>query len=226
MRLTIDVLYSDDSVIVVAKPGGIHVHRTYLSTHDRVFMLQEVRNLVGAHVYPVHRLDRAASGVLVFARSAEDAALWQESLACEETEKCYLAMVRGICPEAWCMERPLTSDGGVRRPARTTFTRLETLDRFSLVQARIHTGRRHQIRRHLAHCAHQIIGDTTYGKGRINRRLRDEFGLPRLFLHASSLSLRHPHGGARIRIDCPLATDLREFLERLGGLPAETLARL
>ena len=224
--MAIEILYRDETAVAVHKPGGMLVHRTREAVDADEWLLQLVRREVGKRVYPVHRLDRAASGVILFALSSDDTRRWQEALKAPETAKTYVAVVRGTCPEGWCMDRPLTSDRGVPREARTSFERIATFEGLSLVRVRLHTGRRHQIRRHLAHSAHQIVGDSTYGKGRINRYLREERGLPRMFLHASSLEVDHPATGERIRIDCPLSEDLRRFLAGFDGLDPAVLAKL
>jgi len=222
----VEILYRDATTVVVAKPGGMLVHRTHEADGDGPFLLQAVRDLVGEKVFPVHRLDRPTSGLVLFALSPEATRAWQESLARQDSEKRYVAMVRGLAPDGWSSLRSLTSDRGVRREARTTFETLVRFGGFTLVSARLHTGRRHQIRRHLAHCAHQIVGDSSYGKGGINRYLREEHGLPRLFLHARSLAAIHPETGGTLRVDCPLPADLREFLERMPDFPDERLREL
>lgn len=221
----IEVLHADDDLVVVNKPGGLIVHRSRESA-DRVFLLQVLRDQLGRHLYPVHRLDRAASGCLAFALSSEAARRLQECLGREDARKEYITLVRGSAPERGETDRPLTSGGGVRQAARTTFERLAEFSGLSLLRVMIHTGRRHQIRRHLAHLRHQILGDTTYGKGRINRYFREEYGLPRLFLHASRLDARHPTGRQWLRVRAPLSAELREFLARLPDVPSGLIETL
>lgn len=208
------VLYADDSIVAVSKPSGLLVHRTRQSTDD-VFLLQMLRDQLDTYLFPVHRLDRATSGVIVFALTSDDAHLLQQRLGRPETIKQYLALVRGSTPEEFSSDRPLTGDNGTKQEARTDFERLGEFYRCSLVRARLHTGRRHQIRRHLAHLAHHVIGDTSYGKGRINRALREEYGLPRMFLHARRLQVPHPRSDKLLTIEDPLAPDLADFLLRL-----------
>ncbi|HVR75885.1 MAG TPA: pseudouridine synthase [Planctomycetota bacterium] len=223
--LEIPILHLDESFVAVSKPGGLLVHRTGES-RDTVFLLQELGARLGRFLYPVHRLDRAASGVIALAFSGDDARLLQAALAAEETRKEYLVLARGSTPEAWEVDRPLTSDAGVPRPSRTSFLRLAEMSGLSLLRAVIFTGRRHQIRRHLAGCAHQVLGDTTYGKGRINRSFRESYGLPRLFLHAARLEVPHPRTGAMVTIAARLPQDLRAFLERLPDCPRELVDTL
>lgn len=211
------VLYQDEHLVAVSKPSGLLVHRSRESA-DRVFLLQELSRQVDRILYPVHRLDRAASGVIVFGSTSADARWLQAALADEAAVKEYLVLVRGTPAAEGSSERPLTDDQGVRREARTTFTCVEELGRFTLLRVRIHTGRRHQIRRHLAHLAHQVVGDTTYGKGRINQELRDRHALRRLFLHATRLVLQHGPKGSRLEIVDPLPQELERVL---AGLRAE-----
>jgi tRNA pseudouridine65 synthase len=207
------ILHADDDLVVVDKPGGVLVHRSR-EAPDRRVVLQTLRDRLGRRVYPVHRLDRAASGVLAFALSPEVAAELHMAMRRPSAEKDYLAFVRGEIEESGETDRPLTSDIGVKRDARSRWWRLEIVRGFSLVRVRIATGRRHQIRRHMSHLAHQIVGDSTYGKGRINRWLREEYGLPRLFLHAERLAIEHPVSGEKLEVRAALAGDLAGFLER------------
>jgi len=221
----LQLLYRDESLVAAHKPGGLICHRSSESA-DRRFLLQEVRNLVGTHVYPVQRLDRAASGVIVFGLSSEDAKLLQESLGEPDAKKEYLALVRGSAPPSWVCAHPLADDAGTPRSAHTAFQKLAEFSRLSLLSVRISTGRRHQIRRHLARSAHQILGDTTYGKGGINRFFRASYGLPRLFLHSWQVGFRHPRGGKFVEIRAPLAEDLRAFLRRLPDAPRDLIDAL
>jgi tRNA pseudouridine65 synthase len=219
------ILHLEDAFVAASKPGGLIVHRTREST-DRVFLLQELSAQVGRFLYPVHRLDRAASGVILFAFSSEAARLLQAALGAEDARKEYLTLVRGSTPERWESDLPLKNEKGVPQAARTSFERLAEFSRLSLVRARIFTGRRHQIRRHLARAAHQVLGDSTYGKGRINQFFRETYGLPRLFLHAATVEITHPWQGGRLVIRAPLAEDLRAFLLRLPDCPVDLVAGL
>jgi tRNA pseudouridine65 synthase len=213
----------DDDLVVVAKPAGITVHRDAWSHHGERVVLQTVAMQVDRHLYPVHRLDRNTSGVLCFALSSAMARELHANLAAETARKEYLVLCRGETPESFVSDRPLTAANGERRPARTEFERLATFSRCSLLRARIRTGRRHQIRRHLGHLAHQIIGDSSYGKGRINAFFRETYGLPRMFVHAERLVVAHPRTGAMIEVGAELPEDLRGFLARLPDCPPELL---
>lgn len=212
-----EVLYRDEALVVVSKPSGILVHRTAMS-RDQVFLLQQVRDQINQILYPIHRLDRPTSGALVFGLSGDDARLVHDDLKEPTSLKEYLVLVRGETPERWVSERPVKG-----KEARTEFERVATFSRCSLVEARLQTGRRHQVRKQLAHAAHQVLGDTSYGKGKINRFFRETYQLPRLFLHAHRLRFTHPRSGEPLEIQAPLAPDLRAFLRRLPDVPRELL---
>ena len=176
-----------------------------------------VRDLVGRHVHPVHRLDRATSGVLVMALSPDAAralsAAWEAGV-----RKRYVALVRGLAPEEGVVDHPVPrTEGGPRVPAVTWFRRLAALEGpYSVVEAEPRTGRLHQIRRHMKHLSHPLIGDVNYGKGEHNRLFRERWGLRRLALHASAMVFPHPRTGAEVFVVAPPPDDLAGPLERLG----------
>lgn len=220
----IPVLYEDDHMIVVSKPGGLLVHRSR-EARDKRFLLQMLRDQMGGSwLYPAHRLDRACSGIVVFAKSSLDAKLVQDSLGAPNARKYYLAVVRGKMPRRLDMDRPLTNhETGKKQEARTSFERIRLMKiddthYASLVRARLYTGRRHQIRRHLAHAGNFILGDTTYGKGHINRVYRERYAMPRLCLHACQLKMAHPVSAEPMNFTDSLPEDLRDFLVLLPGL--------
>jgi len=211
----LEILYRDDDVVAVDKPSGMPVHRGWAT--DGVPALQVVRDQVGRHVYPVHRLDRATSGVLLFALSGELAHAVQTQIEAHEIEKRYVALCRGNDPALGRVDHALAKeDGGEPRPAVTDFKLLGQFERYGLYEARPVTGRLHQIRRHLKHASHPIIGDTRYGKGEHNRIFRERFGFHRLALHASDLRLRHPRTGEPLHLHAPLAPDFAALLRQLG----------
>ena len=211
----LEILYRDDALVAVDKPSGMPVHRGW--ARDGVPALQALRDQLGRHVYPVHRLDRGTSGVLLFALSSEAARAVQVQLEAREVEKRYLALCRGNDPALVRVDHPLArEDGGEPRPAMTDFELLGRFERYGLYQARPLTGRRHQIRRHLKHASHPIIGDTKYGKGEHNRIFRERFGFHRLALHASEVRLRHPVSGDPLHVQAPPSSDLARLLGQLG----------
>src|SRR5512140_2461029 len=199
------VLRRDAQVVVVDKPAGLAVHRGWAPERD-VAMVR-VRDALGLRVFPVHRLDRGTSGVLVFALSAESATLLGEAFAGAQVHKRYLALVRGVPAETLVIDHPLPPGEdrtATRVPARTTIVRREVFGRYSLVEAYPETGRLHQIRRHLKHVSCPIIGDVNYGKGEHNRRFRERYGLHRMFLHAWSVTFPHPTTGVAVPVCAPL----------------------
>jgi tRNA pseudouridine65 synthase len=211
------LLYCDDRLAAVGKPAGLAVHRG--AARERTVALTLVRDRLGRHVYPVHRLDRATSGVLLFALDPEAARSLQEQFEAGAVGKRYLALVRGITPEEGVIDHPIPRDeDGPRVPALTEYRRLATFERYSLIEARPRTGRRHQIRRHLKHISHPLIGDVRYGKGDHNRLFRERFGLHRLALHALDITFAHPDDGRRLRLAAPVPEDLAGPLRAMGLL--------
>ncbi|MDC0723226.1 RluA family pseudouridine synthase [Nannocystis bainbridge] len=209
------ILYRDDRLLIVAKPAGLVVHRGWAD--DEVALLDLAREAVGAYVYPVHRLDRGASGALAFALDSATARAMQEVWTSGQVEKRYLALVRGNPPAAVTIDHPIPrAEDGPRVPAVTEVTTLARAGRYALVEARPLTGRLHQIRRHLKHISCPLIGDVRYGKGEHNRWFREHHDLHRLALHAWSLALPHPHTGARVAVKAPLPADLAGALAGLG----------
>ena len=220
---TIDLLFVDQHIVVANKPCGLLVHRGWDNDDD--VALFRVRDAVGAYVYPVHRLDRGTSGALLFARSAEIAAVLGAQLGTGRLERRYLALVRGRPPSAGVIDHPIAKDetkGAARVPAVTRFRVVaqSVVDRCSLVEAIPRTGRLHQVRRHLRHINHPLVGDVNYGSGDINRHYRAKYNLRRLALHAHLLALHHPVSGERIVVRAPMADDLALALAALG-LPTQ-----
>ena len=201
------IVHRDARCVVVDKPSGVATHRGWdggAGAPDP--LLQRVRDLVGCYVHPVHRLDRGASGLVLFALDADAARAF--SLAWPGADKRYLAITRGHPPEHLIIDHPIPRAPGEQRvPATTEIWRRATFGRYALVEARLHTGRLHQIRRHLKHISCPLIGDVRYGKGEHNRIFRADHALHRLALHATSLTVAHPDGGS-LAVTSPLPGDL------------------
>jgi tRNA pseudouridine65 synthase len=210
------ILLRDEHLVVADKPAGLAVHRGWAPERD--VAMTRVRDAIGAHVYPVHRLDRGTSGVLVFALSSELASAFSQLFASGAVEKTYLALVRSVPPEQGVIDHPLPPGEDrdqPRVPARTVFVRREVFGRYSLVEAQPETGRLHQIRRHLKHIGCPIIGDVRYGKGEHNRFFREHHDLHRMFLHALRIRFPHPVTGTLLTIEAPLPAELATTLARL-----------
>lgn len=211
------ILWQDEHLVAVYKPAGWLVHRTGLDAHETRFVMQTLRDQLGRHVWPVHRLDKGTCGVLLMALDKQAAQALAASFAAHETRKEYRALVRGWLPEIVEVDHPLKPDDAPEdAPVQEAHTRLRCLarlswpesydgrhpeTRISLVEALPTTGRRHQIRRHLKHVAHPIIGDATHGKGPLNRWWAERLGQQRLWLHARALEIAHPVSGQPLRFE-------------------------
>ncbi|MBS7350799.1 MAG: pseudouridine synthase [Comamonas sp.] len=210
------LVYQDADLAVVYKPAGWLVHRSSLARHETRITLQRLRDQLGQHVWPVHRLDQGTCGLLVFALNAWTCQQLAQDFAAQQVGKQYLALVRGWLAQSLEVTHPLRpQDGAPSAPAQSAHTSLHplaTLDwphafdarhpstRISLVLAQPHTGRQHQIRRHLKHVAHPILGDSTHGKGALNRWWAQHLGGQRLWLHAHALDFTHPRTGQRLHL--------------------------
>ncbi len=215
---SLQVLHRDEGLLVVNKPSGLAVHRGW--AQDGVVVLTAARALAGRHVFPVHRLDRGASGVLLLALDAGLARGLAAAFAAARVAKRYLALVRGIPPAEGIIDHPIPrTPGGARVPAVTSYRRLGSFERYAWLEVVPATGRLHQIRRHLKHISHPLIGDVRYGKGEHNRLFRERFGLHRLALHAAGLGLDDPRTGEPLSFLAPLPADLAGPLAAMGLLP-------
>jgi tRNA pseudouridine65 synthase len=212
--VTLSLLYADESVLVVDKPSGAVVHPTR-GAEGALVVIAALAQQIGAPVFPVHRLDRQTSGVLLLAKSRDAARALCATLREGAAEKTYLGLCRGIIPAPVRVDHPVT-DEDKERPAVTDVAPVEHFcDRYTLFRAIIHTGRRHQIRYHLRHINHPLVVDVTYGNGALNRFFRTTFGLTRLFLHAESLRIQHPAKPNHLVIDAPLPEELTTVLAAL-----------
>jgi len=226
----LDILYQDDALIAVNKPAGLAVHRSKMVGNADTFLIDMLREQVGGTLYLAHRLDRATSGVLLIARSTEIAAALGEQFMGREVHKQYLTVVRGWPePDAGVVDYPLpgSRETGPRRDARTAYRRLDTVEvpialgrypqqRYALVLTEPHTGRFRQIRKHMAHLHHPVIGDCQHGRSDHNRLYKQYFGCYRMLLHAWRLRFRHPVDGRPMMLEAPLDAAFQALLERFG----------
>jgi tRNA pseudouridine65 synthase len=217
----IQILHQDARCVAVDKPSGVATHRGWSDDDDA--LLQQVRDQVNAYVYPIHRLDRSASGVALFALDKEAARAFSD--AWPQADKRYVAITRGHPPEHLVIDHAIPKAPGEERvPAVTEIWRTEVFGRYAVIEARPHTGRLHQIRRHLKHISCPLIGDVRYGKGEHNRLFRDRFGLHRLALHCVALTVPHPEGGL-LEVRCALAPDLASAIDQArAAFPVDVAA--
>ena len=238
MSEQLEIIYLDQQLVAINKPSGLLVHRSNIDRHETRFALQLLRNQLKQRVFPAHRLDKPTSGVLLFALDPDTARVLSDQFRYHRIEKSYLAVVRGWTDDAGKIDYPLV-DGPIKAAyaeqknsakSRDAVTNYQTLaraelsiatgryatSRYSLVDARPTTGRRHQLRRHFKHIFHPLIGDTTYGDTQHNRMFRDHFESNRLLLHARQLNFEHPADGRRISLVAPLDTAFQHLLSQLG----------
>jgi tRNA pseudouridine65 synthase len=223
-----EILYRDDALAVVDKPAGLMVHDSALARGETDFAADRLRELFGAPIHLIHRLDRATSGCLLFALQREVAGELGKQFMSRAVRKRYLAVCRGWPDEAFIVDHDL--DGGPgkpqKKPAITQFRRLATgelpepaagfpTSRYALLECEPETGRFRQIRRHLKHRSHQLIGDTSHGDGRRNMAFR-MLGIHRMLLHSMSLSFVHPVSGAPVEVRAPLDAEWQRTLALFG----------
>lgn len=232
------ILYQDNELVAIDKPSGLLVHKTYLARKEKHFAMQMLRDQLGQYVYPVHRLDRPTSGVLLFALSSEAARLMSDIFVGRQIQKGYLAITRGHLTGTDVLDYPLKEEldkvadkfadqDKEPQEAVTHWQGLATTElpfavgryptsRYSLVAMAPQTGRKHQLRRHMAHLRHPIVGDTTHGDGVHNRFFRDHFECNRLLLHAGQLTFPHPVTGELVDIHAPLDEQFSGLCEAMG----------
>ncbi|MFN4003888.1 MAG: pseudouridine synthase [Hylemonella sp.] len=224
----LEIVYRDEDLVAVNKPPGLLVHRSALDAAETVSAAQLLRQQLGGPVWPVHRLDKGTSGVLLFALHAAAASRLAAQFdpdAPQGARKTYVALVRGWPPAQGLIDHPLRRLPDDTRPGRTALQPAQTgyrtlqhyalplpygafpTTRCALVQLQPLSGRRHQLRRHMKHIAHPVIGDATHGKGALNRAVAALLGVQRLWLHAQELVLRHPRSGAELRLQAPPGPD-------------------
>lgn len=236
------IVYRDENIIAIHKPSGLLVHRSLIDRHETRFAVQLLRDQIGQRVYPAHRLDRGTSGVLLFALDPETARQLGMQFEAQTVGKRYLAVVRGHPQESGSIDHALSrlvddQEWQGERMAReaqaalTHYRRLATVElpvavdrypssRYALVELEPQTGRQHQLRRHMKHISHPIIGDATYGKGRHNRFFAEHFGVRRLLLACVELTLTHPMTGAPLKLEAPLEEDFARLIQTLGWAEA------
>ncbi|MES1965862.1 tRNA pseudouridine(65) synthase TruC [Psychrobacter sp. AH5] len=245
----IEILYEDEFLVAINKEAGLLVHRSWLDKGETRFAMQLTRDAVGCHVFPVHRLDKPTSGVLLFAKSSEVARRLGEAFTAQQVAKNYLAVVRGYMPEQGTIDHALSFKpdaiadkfASLDKPAQEAVTHWQSLaqielpvavstkhntSRYSLVRLTPETGRKHQLRRHMKHLFHPIVGDTSHGDGRHNRFFRSQYGCTRMLLHARTLALSHPVSGEPLLIEAGLDEQWLRILEAFGWVGSAEVSGL
>jgi len=224
--LPLEIIYKDDKIVAINKPHGLLVHRTKIATEREVFALQLLRDQLGQRVYPVHRIDRKTSGVLLFAldevNNSKTTALFRD----QQVEKTYLAIVRGFTDPEGTIDYALRKENGQLQESITHYKTLAQTEiavplgkfytsRYSLVEVKPETGRMHQIRKHLAHIHHPIIADRPHGCNKQNKLFKEKWGMDSMLLHAKEINFKHPVSQEVTHIKAKIST---EFERTLGFL--------
>ena len=232
----LSILYQDETLIAINKPPGLLVHRSPIDKKETRFAVQQLRDQIGRHVFPVHRLDRPTSGVLLFTYSGDTASQLGIQLMQKQVKKQYAAVVRGHMRGTGFIDYPLKyrydkfADKDKKRQlapqaAQSEYTAVRRYElpypsgryptsRFSLIMLSPLTGRKHQLRRHCAHVRHPILGDTTHGDGKQNKFLRETFTFENLALSCTQLGIFHPDSGKWTEITSPVHDAMQALLHR------------
>ncbi|MFA0116137.1 tRNA pseudouridine(65) synthase TruC [Vibrio breoganii] len=236
MCVMLEIIYQDEFIVAVNKPAGMLVHRSWLDKHETQFVMQTLRDQIGQHVFPLHRLDRPTSGVLVFALSSEVASQMMPMFAEHQMQKTYHAIVRGWIEEGDRLDYALKVEldkiadkfADKEKEAQQAITDYRPLakievpfstgrfptSRYCLMELQPLTGRKHQLRRHMKHLRHPIVGDTTHGDGKHNRLFKENLASDRLLLHASRLEFEHPFTGVQLVLEAKFDETWRQLIER------------
>ncbi|MGB1293832.1 MAG: pseudouridine synthase [Flavobacteriales bacterium] len=216
--MQLEILFQDEDLVIINKPHGLLVHRSAIARDVQEFALQILRDQIGQAVYPVHRLDRKTSGILVFALNKPMLKAMNVLFQENKPDKTYLAIVRGFTPNAFSIDKALPKENGTLQESLTHFHTLEHVEkpwktgnfetsRYSLIEAKPVTGRMHQIRRHLNHFRHPIIGDRPHGCNKQNKFFKNEFDLSTMYLHAFTLEFIHPTTEELMSIKAPFSPE-------------------
>lgn len=220
----LEIIYQDENLIAINKPHGLLVHQSPIARDATEFALQLLRDQVGKHVSPVHRLDRKTSGILLFAFDKESEIAMHQQFMNAETDKKYLAILRGFTPDQMEIDYPLAKENGTMQEALTSFRTIQRADvavafgkhptsRYSLVEATPKTGRMHQLRRHFSHILHPIIGDRTHGCNKQNKFFKEQWDMTTMLLHASELTFFHPATKEKIHLKAGLHDEFKRVMD-------------
>ena len=223
------ILYQLADLVAINKPHGLLVHRSPIASDASEFAVQLLRDQLGQRVYPVHRLDRKTGGILLFALTESMNSAMQTLFADGGVQKTYLAIVRGYTPDELVIDYALRhEETGALQEAVThlkTVQRTEiplafgkhTTSRYSLVELTPTTGRMHQLRKHMAHILHPIIGDRPHGCNKQNKLFKEHFDMNTMLLHAQQIEFVHPLTSERITISAPYQAEFERMMGVLFG---------
>lgn len=210
----IKIHHEDNEILIVEKPTGLMVHPNKQFNNDDKSLLHLLKNQTNTYLYPINRLDRPVSGLVVFAKNRVAAKQLNENWA--RIEKKYIGLVRGKYEKKGVLDFPLKhKKKGTYQDCITHFQPLEVFEQASLLSIEIKTGRFHQIRRHFARTVNHVLGDRTYGKKKYNDFYLDNYNLRRIFLHSSNLLIPDEAFGREIQVSSCLPRDLEEVLNSM-----------
>lgn len=233
------IIFEDEWLIAVDKPAKLLVHPSWITAADEPTMMGLLKQQCSVDkLHTIHRLDRATSGVILVGKNLAVSQDLQSQFVHRSINKTYLCMTRGwtelagqidypLIPKRDKFADPLAQENPEAKEAQTDFRRLATVEldyavgrypksRYSLVETKPRTGRKHQIRRHMKHLLHPIVGDTKYGEGRHNRLFREEYNIDRMLLMAIELSFTHPVTGIRQTLRAPVSREVDTLFCQLG----------
>lgn len=237
----LNLIFDDPWLVAVDKPAGLLMHPSPVDPQATETLTEQLQQQLGEKLFPLHRLDRATSGLVLFAKQSDTARILNQRWQQQQVHKHYLAVVRGHPPLAGDIDHPLgpvrderaaIRGQGVPQPAQSRYWRLATIElpvmvdkypssRYALVRLEPLTGRRHQLRRHMKHLSYPLIGDVRYGKGTHNRFFAEHYQCPRLLLHAQRLEFVHPVREQWCRLDCPVSGNFAALVQQFGWQSAE-----
>ena len=228
--MALDILFEDEYIICVSKPNNVVVHHAHHSRNvsDEDSLLQLLFNQFGKKFYPIHRLDRKTSGIILLAKETSFVSKFQELFTNNEIQKTYYGIVRGHAPESKIIDSPVKGrDANVHKDAETLLELVDkiTLDipvkpydtsRYSLVKLSLKTGRLHQLRIHMNKISHPLINDAKYGDKNHDLMYESEFGWTKLFLHAGSLAFQHPFTQEELTLKAHFPQDWIALFDRFN----------
>ena len=223
----IEIVYQDEFLVAINKPHGLLVHPSPIARDAEQFAMQLLRDELGQYVFPVHRLDRKTGGVLLFALNTNVQREIQQQFADRKVEKEYWAIVRGYTDDSGEIDYPLRKENGTLQEAFTAYKTMARAElpvpfgkhatiRYSLVRISPETGRMHQIRKHMAHILHPIIGDRPHGCNKQNRLFKERWEMTTMLLHARALGLVHPATGKPLKLAVSIQTEFKRMTELMG----------
>ena len=224
--MNLQILFEDEFLIAIHKPNGLLVHRTKIALDAEEFALQILRDQIGQRVFPTHRIDRKTSGVLLFAKDEETNREMQMQFMEQKVSKTYKSIVRGWTDDEGTIDYALTTDKGKVQDAITHYKTIKRSEidlpngkfstaRFSLLELTPETGRMHQLRKHLAHIFHPIIGDRPHGCNKQNKLFLEYFQMIEMMLHAKNLTFKHPKTNENIVVQSEIQGEFKRMLSEL-----------